>query len=90
MGGVGPVACQGFLIGGTHVRVLVGGAVCIQEVSSSEFLGVYGCGMPLGSLTFNVQNCVPVCWRISVECLALELVSSWVELGFSVGLETFE
>ena len=23
-------------------------------------------------------------WRISVVCLALELVGSWVELGFSV------
>ena len=28
-------------------------------------------------------------WRISVVCLALELVSSWVKLGFSVGMETF-
>ena len=29
------------------------------------------------------------CWRISMECLALELLDSWVELGFSVGMETF-
>ena len=29
------------------------------------------------------------CWRISVVHLALELVGSWVELGFSVGMETF-
>ena len=29
------------------------------------------------------------CWRISMVCLALELVGSWVELGFSVGLEAF-
>ena len=28
-----------------------------------------------------------LCWRISMVCLALELVSSWVELGFSVGME---
>ena len=27
------------------------------------------------------------CWRISVVCLALELVGSWVELAFSVGME---
>ena len=27
--------------------------------------------------------------RISVVCLALELVGSWVELGFSVGTEVF-
>ena len=29
------------------------------------------------------------CWRISVVCLALELVCPWVELGFSVGMEAF-
>ena len=29
------------------------------------------------------------CWRISIVCLALELVGSWVELGFSVGIEAF-
>ena len=30
-----------------------------NEVSSSEFCGVYGFGMALGSLYFNVQGCVP-------------------------------
>ena len=29
------------------------------------------------------------CWRISLECLALNIVGSWVELGFSVGMEAF-
>ena len=29
------------------------------------------------------------CWRISLACLALKFVCSWVELGFSVGMETF-
>ena len=29
------------------------------------------------------------CWRISMICLALELVGYWVELGFSVGMEAF-
>jgi len=28
-------------------------------------------------------------WRICVVCLALELVGSWVELGFNVGMEAF-
>ena len=28
------------------------------------------------------------CWRISMVCLALELVGSLVELGFSVGMES--
>ena len=26
-------------------------------------------------------------WRISMVCLVLERVGSWVELGFSVGME---
>ena len=30
-----------------------------------------------------------LCWRISLVCLGLELVGSWVELGFSVGMEAF-
>ena len=29
------------------------------------------------------------CWRISVVCLALELVDSWVELAFTVGMKAF-
>ena len=28
------------------------------------------------------------CRRFSLVCLALKLVGSWVELGFSVGMET--
>ena len=57
-------------------------------VSSIEFLGVYGFGMALGSLSFNAQVAFLLCWRISMVCLALELVDSWVDLGFSVGIET--
>ena len=30
------------------------------------------------------------CWRICMVCLALELVGSWVMLGFSVGMEAFD
>ena len=29
------------------------------------------------------------CWRISIVCLALEVVGSWVELDFRVGMEGF-
>ena len=29
------------------------------------------------------------CWRISLVCVALKLVGSWVELVFGVGMETF-
>ena len=32
---------------------------------------------------------VLLCWRISIVCLALELLDSWVELGFSIGMEDF-
>ena len=28
-----------------------------------------------------------LCWRINMVCLVLERVGSWVELGFSVGME---
>ena len=31
-----------------------------NEVSSDEFSGVYGFGMALGSLSFNVQDCIPI------------------------------
>ena len=30
-----------------------------------------------------------LCWRISMVFLALEFIGSWVELGFSVGMEAF-
>jgi len=30
------------------------------------------------------------CWRTCVVCLALELVSPWVVLCFSVGMEAFD
>ena len=29
------------------------------------------------------------CWQISMVCLALDLVGSWMELSFSVDVETF-
>ena len=29
------------------------------------------------------------CWRISMVYLPLELAGPWVELGFSLGMETF-
>ena len=46
-------------------------------------------GLTLGSLYFNAQGCVPALLEICMECLTLELVGSWVELGFSVGMEAF-
>ena len=60
-----------------------------NEVSSSELWGVYGSGVALGSLSFNAQGFLLRYWGISVVCLALKLVGSWVELVFSVGMEAF-
>ena len=60
-----------------------------SEESNSEFWGVYGFGMALGSLYFRLRAVFLLCWRINVVCLVLELVGSWVELGFSVGMEAF-
>ena len=42
-------------------------------------------GVTFGHLYFNAQVYVP----ISLVCLALKLVGSWMELGFSVGVEAF-
>ena len=29
------------------------------------------------------------CWRICMVCLGLDLIGSWVVVGFSVGMEAF-
>ena len=63
MGGVGLVACQGFLVREAciwfwWVELDLFSLEC-NEVSSSEFWGVYAFGMALGSLSFNAQGCVP-------------------------------
>ena len=46
--------------------------------------------MTLGSQYIEAQGCVPVFLRICVVCLALKPVGSWVEFGFSVGMEAFD
>ena len=64
VGGFGLEACQGFLVREAYIDVLVGRARSLSlgcnEVSSSEFWGVCGFGVTLGSLYFNAQGCVPV------------------------------
>jgi len=42
-----------------------------------------------GACLLMIRAVFLLCWRISVLCLALELAGSWVELGFSVGMEAF-
>ena len=45
--------------------------------------------MTFGHLYFCAQSYVPAFLEISLVCLALKLVGSWVEFGFSVGVEAF-
>ena len=53
----------------------------------------FGLSMGLASLwaayLLMLRAVFLLCWRISVVRLTLKLVGSWVELGFSVGMETF-
>ena len=45
--------------------------------------------MTLGSLYIKAQVYVPALLENLCVCLAPELIGSWVELGFSVGIEAF-
>ena len=60
-----------------------------NEVSSSEFCGVCGFGVTFVRLYFMLRFMFLCCWRISLVCLALKFVDSWVQLGFTVGMEAF-
>ena len=45
----------------------------------------------MGNLYIEAQGYIPVLLeRISVACLALELVGPWVVLGFCVGMKVFD
>ena len=46
-------------------------------------------GVNLGSLYFDAQGYVPALLENLLVCLALELIGSWVVVGFSVGMEAF-
>ena len=60
-----------------------------NEVSNSEFWDVFGFGVTLEACILMLRAVFLHCWRVSLVCLALELAGSWVELGFSVGMEAF-
>ena len=47
-----------------------------NDLSSSAFLGVYGFGMALAARLLMFRVVFLFCWRISMVCLALELVGS--------------
>ena len=92
MGGVGQVAFQGFLVREACVGVLVRGAGFLLCATKCLVMS-YEMSMVLELLwaAFILKlRAVFLCWwRICMVCLALELVGSWVVLGFSIGMEAF-
>ena len=86
------MVCKGFLVGRTRASVLVGGAGSTLLLAMKCPVEIFGQSMGLASLWAACLLIVMVvllfCWIISVVCLAVELVGSWVELGFRVGMET--
>ena len=50
---------------------------------------VYGFDVTLGSLYIDAQGYVPVLLENFMVCLALEIIGSWVVVGFTVGMEAF-
>ena len=58
-------------------------------MSSSEFWVSMGLAWLWAACILMLRAMLLRCWRISVIYLALKLVGSWVELGFSVGMEAF-
>ena len=90
VGGVGLVACQGFLVGGDCACVLVVGAGSFSLVCPVVSFGVsMGLAWLWAACLLMLRAVFLLCWRISFVCLSLELVGSWTELGFSVGMEAF-
>ena len=60
-----------------------------NEVSSSEFEVSIGLTWLWAACLLMFRVVFLFCWKISVLCLALDLVGSWMELVFYVGMETF-
>ena len=84
MNGIGPVPCEGFLVGGLIPMFwrmeldLV--SLKSSVMSSSVFWGVYGFGMVLGSLSANVQGCVPIFLR---KCHGVFHIGACWQLGWA-------
>ena len=93
VGGVEWVACQDFLAREAWVSVLGCGADLFSlecnEVSIVSLEVSVGLVWLLAACIFVLRVMFLHFWRISLLCLALTLVGSWVELGFSVGMEGF-
>ena len=94
MGGVGRLACQGFLVREACVGVLVHGTgFLLSGVQWSVQYGVlrwvYVLGVTLGSLYVDAQGYVPALLENLRGMSALELIGSWVVVDYSVGMEAF-
>ena len=46
-------------------------------------------GVTMAACKLTLRAMFLRCWRISVVCLALERIGSWVVVDFSVGVEAF-
>ena len=81
MGGIGLVACQGFLVGGDCACVLVVGAGSFSLVCPVVSFGV-SMGLPWLSAAFHLVLRVVflLFWRTSVVCLDWHLLA----LGWSL------
>ena len=80
-------------VGGACVCVLVGETGLLSlgcnEMPSSEFWVSMGLAWLWEDHRLMFRVVFVFCLKSSTVCLALDLVGSWVVLGFSVGVETF-
>ena len=86
---VGRVSWDGLLARGLMPVFWSGVISSLSEgstVSSSRFWGVYGFSMALGSLSANVQHCVPV--SLKNWCGYLGTGACWLLGGPGFGVET--
>ena len=64
LNGIGPVSCEGFLVGGLTPVFWWMELDLVSLKSSAMSSGVFGVvrgfGMVLGSMSANVQGCVPI------------------------------
>ena len=47
-------------------------------------------GVTMAACKLTLRAVFLCCWKICVVCLALELIGSWVVVGFSVGMEALD
>ena len=88
------MACQGFLVREACIGVLAGGTGFLLwsavecPVMSFEMGLCVRCDF-WAACMLTLRATFLRCWRICVVCLALELIGSWVVVGFGVGMEAF-